>query len=142
MGKSLSLKKYPDFVRFHLPALVWMVFIFALSSVPGPVLAPIEFPYAHPIAHLLLYSMLYYLFYRALGHEQFSPFLRRSRIAAALVFVAVWGASDEYHQSFTPGRTPEVKDFLIDISAALIVLIVIALANHKSHGTKEISGSI
>ena len=101
MEKLLSLKEYPDFVKFHLPALLWMVFIFALSSVPGSTLAAIEFPYAHLIAHTLLYAMLYYLLYRALGHERFSAFLRRHRIGGALIIVALWGASDEYHQAFT-----------------------------------------
>jgi len=138
----LSLKEYPDFVKFHLPALVWMILIFALSSIPGSTLALIEFPYAHLIAHTLLYAVLYYLFYRALSHQRFSRILVRYRTGTAFLFVAIWGASDEYHQSFTPGRSPEVKDFLIDISAALIVLIVIALTNRKSRDEKHISDSI
>ncbi|MFZ1082219.1 MAG: VanZ family protein [Candidatus Kryptoniota bacterium] len=125
----MSLKKYPDFVRFHLPAFIWMAFIFTLSSIPGSSLAPIEFPYAHPIAHTLLYAMLYYLFFRALGHQRFSTFLYEYRTWIAFLFAAAYGASDEFHQSFTPGRTEEFKDFLIDVMAALVVLIAIVLIN-------------
>jgi VanZ family protein len=127
--KLLSLRKYPNFVRFHLPVFLWMALIFALSSVPGSALAPMEFPFAHPIAHSLLYATLCFLLYRAFGHQSFSLFLRRFRLIAALVSVAVWGASDEYHQSFTPGRTPEFKDFMIDVSAALVVSILIMIIN-------------
>ena len=136
------MKEYPDFVKFHLPALAWMVFIFTLSSIPGSALAPIEFPYAHLIAHSLLYTMLYYLFYRAFGHQQFSIVLRKFRVGTALFCVAIWGASDEYHQSFTPGRSPEIKDFLIDISAGLVVMIAVLLISRKSHDEKQISESI
>ncbi len=129
----MSLTKYPDFVKFHLPAFIWMAFIFTLSSIPGSTLASIEFPYAHPIAHTLLYAMLYYLFYRALGHQQFSTFLSEYRTGIAFLFVAAYGASDEYHQSFTPGRTEEFKDFLIDVMAGLVVMVAIVLIN-KSRG--------
>ncbi len=113
-----------------------MVFIFGLSSIPGSTLAQIEFPYAHLIAHIMLYAMLYYLFYRALGHQRFSALLYEFRTWIAVLFVAAYGASDEYHQSFTPGRTEEFKDFLIDVTAALTVLVVITLIK-KIRGEKE-----
>ncbi|HUI28576.1 MAG TPA: VanZ family protein [Candidatus Acidoferrales bacterium] len=125
----MNLKKYPDFVAFLLPVLIWMAFIFTLSSIPGSTLAKIEFPYAHLIAHATLYGILYYLCYRALDHY----YLRLGKFGHIVVFifaflvVGVYGMSDEYHQSFVPGRTEELKDLLIDLSAALIVLVGIAI---------------
>ena len=99
-----------------------MALIFTLSSIPGSTLAKIEFPYAHPIAHSMLYGMLYYLCFRALSHRRLGKFRSDVSLFAAFLIVAIYGLSDEYHQSFVPGRTEELKDLLIDLSAALIVM--------------------
>ena len=123
MGKSRNLKKYPDFVTFYLPVLIWMALIFTLSSIPGSTLKDIEFPYAHPIAHSMLYGVLYYLSFRALSHHRLGQMRTSFSLAASFLIVALYGMSDEFHQSFVPGRTEELKDFIIDLSAALVVMI-------------------
>jgi VanZ family protein len=105
-----------------------MAVIFVLSSIPGSTLSQIEFPYAHPIAHSLLYGVFYYLCYRALNHRRLGRLSHVDSLAVAYLFVAIYGLSDEYHQSFVPGRTEELKDLLIDLSAALIVLVGIVIA--------------
>ncbi len=125
----MSLKESPEFVKFYLPVLAWMVFIFVLSSVPGSALQPIEFPDAHVIAHSLLYAVLYYLGYRALSHQEYSNFVSKYSPILAFVFVALYGASDEYHQSFTPGRSEELKDWLFDVSSALVIMLAVVIAD-------------
>jgi len=104
-----------------------MALIFTLSSIPGSTLAKIEFPYAHPIAHSTLYGVLYFLSYRALSHRRLGRFRSDVSLFAAFLIVAIYGLTDEYHQSFVPGRTEELKDLLIDLSAALIVMAGIVL---------------
>ncbi len=123
----MSSRKYPDFVVFQLPVLIWIVLIFSLSSIPGSALSPVEFPYAHLIAHSLLFGMLYYLAYRALKFQRYSRFVSEFSLVITLLFVMIYGASDEFHQSFVPGRTEEFKDFAIDVGAALIVLVLVLL---------------
>ena len=130
MVKSQSLKDYPDFWKYQLPFIAWMIFIFVLSSIPGSTLSHIEFPYAHPIAHALLYSTLYYTAYTAFRHQHISKFLTTYCATSAFVFTALYGASDEYHQSFTPGRTPEFKDFMIDVTAAFVVVAILFVREH------------
>lgn len=127
MEKWLSSRKYRDFIAFQLPVLIWMVLIFSLSSIPGSTLSPIEFPYAHLIAHSLLFGMLYYLGYRALKFQHYSRFLSEFSLLVTLLFVMMYGASDEFHQSFIPGRSEEFKDFAIDVAAALVVLVFVLL---------------
>lgn len=121
----MNFKEFPDFTRFQVPLLIWMAFIFALSSVPGSTLSPLEFPDAHLIAHSFLFGMLYYLGYRAFKHQHYSRFVREFSLLVTLLFVVAYGASDEYHQSFTPGRSEELKDFLWDLSAAVVVLFIV-----------------
>ncbi len=129
METCLSFGEFPDFVRFQLPVLVWMGLIFVLSSLPGSTLSPLEFKDAHLIAHLLLFGMLYYLGYRALRFQNYSRLLREFSLLAALLFVMLYGATDEYHQSFTPGRRMELKDFLWDVLASVIVLLIVIVAD-------------
>ena len=135
----MSSKKYPDFVRFQLPALIWMTVIFSLSCIPGSDIEPKEFPYAHLIAHTVLYGVLFYFAYRALKFQGYSKFLNEFSLPVALLFVMLYGASDEIHQSFVPGRTEEFKDFAIDVIAALIVLAVIVLKDKLGRGRKKSS---
>ncbi len=104
-----------------------MAFIFTLSSLPGSTYKPYSFPNAHIIAHSLLFGMLFYLAYRALKHQRFSRMLSELSLLFSLLLVALYGASDEYHQSFVPGRSEELKDFLVDVSAALVVLVIVMI---------------
>ena len=127
-------------MKFQLPALIWMGVIFGLSSVPGSSLSPMEFPDAHLIAHSLLFGMLYYLVYRAFKYQSYSRFLSEFSLLVSLLLVMLYGASDEYHQSFTPGRSEELKDFMIDVVAAVVVLVIVVIFekvrdNRKKFGT-------
>ncbi|MCL4540195.1 MAG: VanZ family protein [Bacteroidetes bacterium] len=123
----MNFKELPDFTRFQVPLLIWMAFIFALSSIPGSALSPYEFMDAHLIAHSLLFGVLYYLGYRAFKHQHYSRFVSEFSLLITLLFVMAYGASDEYHQSFTPGRSEELKDFLWDLSAAVVVLFIVLI---------------
>ncbi len=127
MERFLNSKKYPDFLKFQLPVLIWMALIYTLSSMRGSTYSPFEFPEAHLIAHSLLFGMLYYLGYRALRYQNFSRFLSEFSLVMTLFFVILYAAADEYHQSFVPGRTEDIKDLLVDTTAAVVVLFVVLL---------------
>ena len=43
----------------------------------------------------------------------------RRRLVAAVILASAYGAVDEVHQSFVPGRTPSVFDWITDTSGAL-----------------------
>ena len=63
------------------------------------------FPYFDKVTHFFIYGLLATLTLRWLGSRRWAPWLA---IAAASLF----GASDEWHQSFVPGRSCEVADYL------------------------------
>ncbi len=52
-------------------------------------------------------------------------------VAAALPLLTLYGALDEYHQSFT-GRTPSFKDFLLDVCGGLAALLILSCFLEKS----------
>ncbi|MGV3487441.1 MAG: VanZ family protein [Tuberibacillus sp.] len=70
------------------------------------------------LAHLTEFGLLAFLLWRALRPVQ------RTGLWAWLLTV-LYAATDEWHQSFQPGRSPEVTDVMIDACGAFIVLFVI-----------------
>ena len=58
----------------------------------------------------------------------FRSFLRKSlRGVIAFLICVIYACSDELHQTFVDGRSGEVKDVVIDVSGALIAIILMAL---------------
>jgi VanZ family protein len=94
-----------------LPAVLWAVVIYRLSATPGSQV-PTWFP--APLGHFAEYALL--------GACLVIPFQRRplwQAILIATVIASLYGVSDEWHQSFVPGRMPDVADWAVDTVAAL-----------------------
>lgn len=106
-----------------LPALAWMALIFVLSSQSHVPRTPgISIRYTTILGHLALYGVLAALLYAGLPLQ-----LGRGRRAAIAFVVAVlYGVSDEYHQSFVPGRDADPFDLLVDTLAAALSLTLFA----------------
>ncbi len=108
-----------------LPVAAWAGVIYALSSVPGSNV-PGRFG---PLGHFVLYLVLAALIAAAMR----DPELPR-RLVLAVLLASAYGVTDEFHQSFVPGRYPDPADWLIDtagaiVGAALIAFIVIRRAS-------------
>jgi VanZ family protein len=108
-----------QFIKWWLPVVVWMGLIFTGSSVGniprvgGPTLDGL----AHRVAHLVEFAILGGLVLRAASKGR--PVTKRE-IMITLVTVAVYGASDEFHQRYTPGRSSEGLSVLFDVAGGMI----------------------
>jgi VanZ family protein len=81
--------------------------------------------------HALLYAGLAVLIVRALCGGSW----RRVTLwtgAAAVALAALYGATDEFHQCFVPGRTADVLDWLADFIGAAIGVTVVWLLTRVS----------
>lgn len=101
--------------RARRAALVWGLFLLALTSWPSPPEVPVvsAIPSVDKVVHGLLYGVEGFLLYFAVAWPcppRFS-LLRVLTIAGAL---AVWGTLDEIHQAFIPGRAMEAMDAVLD----------------------------
>ena len=112
-----------------LPAVAWMALIFVLSSrsdLPTPPGTVLELLFEKG-AHIGSYAVLAFLLERALALPQGGK-------RTALVLTMLYAISDEFHQSFTPGRTPSVTDGLADLAGALLGLYVPGLRGALTGG--------
>jgi VanZ family protein len=107
--------------RFRSPAALWgpviayMALIFLLSGQPQP---PLPEQVSDKQGHSLGYMGLALTIGRALaGGVASGATLRTASAAAALA--ALYGATDEWHQSFVPGRSSDINDWYADAAGAL-----------------------
>src|SRR3982751_4450118 len=136
-----------SFLKYWLPVLAWMVFIFIGSTdllsaehtsrfigpflrwfapdVSDATIASIQMV-VRKCAHLTEYAILAALLYRALR-------VRRERVVVLAFFLAaIYAALDEFHQSFVTSRTGTPDDVIIDCAGAMIGLMIYQLINRKS----------
>ncbi|MDP9236635.1 MAG: VanZ family protein [Chloroflexota bacterium] len=124
-----------ELVRRWLPrvfrwpvVLAWMALIFAGSSVPnefapsGPTL-PLD-----KVAHFGEYGVLAFLLAgatRRYAGGRLTPLL----LAACVAVCMAYGASDEFHQRFVPGRDASLDDLAADavgsVAGALAAVVVL-----------------
>ena len=147
MSDSLVIRVY----KYWLPVVLWMGVISFMSTDAGstehssrilepvvhwlrPSASPEEFDLVHLLvrkaAHLTEYAILGLLTFRAIRLSQPPRSQRRPGWAiglATLLVAGTYAATDEFHQSLVPGRTPAVTDVLIDSCGAAIGLGFIGL---------------
>lgn len=107
------------FVKWWLPVMAWMIVIFIGSSIGNVPRVGDDTTdgIVHRVAHMLEYAVLGALLLRAVSQDK--PSTRRGLIVT-LISVALYGASDELHQRFTPGRSSEGLSVLFDVVGGLI----------------------
>jgi VanZ family protein len=96
-----------------LAVVFWMGAIFVLSATPS-LASPFEPVYdfiLRKLAHLTVFAVLTVLLFRA-----FRLYVARAAHAwlLAMLVAALYACSDEWHQTFVPGREGTVRDIVID----------------------------
>lgn len=104
-----------------LPALGWCGAIFWLSSksdIPEPGFwLP---PFTDKIVHATLYGILASFSYAA---ARYNGACIGHAVAVSIAIASLYGITDEWHQTFVHGRTPDMFDWLADtIGAALFTV--------------------
>ncbi len=121
-----------------VPVLVYMGVIFLLSADSTP---PAPASISDKTLHVVAYAGLAVLLFRAVAGGVAA---RMTAHAAALTLfiTTAYGASDELHQMFVPGRSPEVYDLFADAVGGALGLIacwawgIIQLPNASSRRPK------
>lgn len=98
--------------------LLWSATIFWLSSLHGMGGIPV-FPHSDKVLHAGAYGLMALLVCEFLYYKQWSF---KTIAWFAWGYAALYGISDEFHQSFVPGRDPDIFDWLADITGAYLAV--------------------
>lgn len=101
-----------------------MMVIFGFSSIPSsemPTFGILDY-LVKKGGHALGYGLLGLSFLRALKGQSIE--LQGRWLIIAWTMAVLFSATDEFHQSFVPGRHPTVTDIMIDACGAALALFV------------------
>jgi VanZ family protein len=131
IGRPLDSLLVNFLLRYWLPPALWAGVIFILSAQPSLPHYPDTLLdlILKKAAHMIEYGILASLLWRALSRGQGA--LSRSAWVTAFVVSVLYAASDEYHQTFVPGRNGTPVDVGIDTVGALIALLVVGSLGRK-----------
>jgi VanZ family protein len=125
--KSTIVTTSRPFFRNQLPALIWAGLIFIESAIPGENIPDVPIFSQDKLIHFGIYLVLAYLVYRALFRQLRYPWLQSRALMATLLVVALFGASDEFHQLFVPGRSCDFFDWTADTLGGCAMVAVLFL---------------
>ncbi len=119
-------------IIYILLPILFIAIIFALSSIPEDKildginsLTPIKLSpigqAAQNLAHIPIYSILAVLLMKLFNKTKIENL---KKIIYILLIILVFGALDELHQHFVPGRTASFLDISLDIIGGLAGLII------------------
>ena len=109
-------------VRRWLPPLLWAGVILFVTSIPGS-LVPHQFSPYDKLVHFSVYG----LFGALLGRDLSYVTGRWRAALLAIVISVAFGAADEWHQGFIPGRATDLADWRADSIGAAGGALLFAL---------------
>lgn len=112
------------FVTYQLPAILWMLVIFLLSSRQRVGVSEtywVNFAIFKTL-HVIEYAFLYAMVLRALASG--TPVAKR-KYMIAFVLTVLYAISDEMHQTFVPTREGTLRDVIIDSIGAFSMMSIL-----------------
>ena len=122
---------FAKFIKYWLFPVLWMILIFVFSSFPtikGADLYWKDFAIKKS-AHMFEYGILALLLFRAL-RQKISD---KKTVKMVLIFCIFYAITDEFHQSFTPGRESTLRDVIFDTIGAFTSLYLAWKYLPKAH---------
>ena len=115
------------FLEYRLPAILWALVIFTASSIPGTKFPKFILKIDDKVIHISIFIVLGLLVFRAL-----EPRIRKDsfdwlRAVLSTSVVAAYGALDEIHQMFVPGRSADFRDAAADAIGAMLSALILYL---------------
>jgi VanZ family protein len=113
------------FIRHQLPAIVWALVIFTASSIPASRIPHFMFKISDKLIHASIFLVFGLFVYRALEVRVQRSLFDWRRALLTVTAVTAYGFLDELHQSFVPGRTPDVGDAMADATGGLLSALIL-----------------
>lgn len=114
-------------------SVLWMGVIFALSSLPGGSMPAGDYS---TLGHFSMYAVLGALYLAALWKR----YPKWAAVGISVALASAYGVTDEFHQSFVPGRMPDPADWMMDtfgalVGATIVLGILASWGRRRAQGT-------
>lgn len=112
--------------RYGLLTLAYMLGIYWLSSLPRPGAEgnDLSVQLAFNVLHIPLYAGLTFCLLRTVWRGRGRRGIAWGPSGLTFLVAGVYAVLDEWHQSFVPGRSASVGDFLLDLLGIGSILVV------------------
>jgi len=120
----MKSKYFSRMLVLWLPVVIWAVVIFLFSSYPTSRASEIHWKdfIVKKTAHVVEYAIFCSLIFRAMKGSGMSS---KKAAIYALGISILYGLTDEYHQSLTPGRDPRIRDVGFDTIGSVLSMYII-----------------
>lgn len=109
-------------IKLWLPVIIWagIIFLFSSQMINKP--APFSWPdfVVKKTAHVTEYAILYWLLFRAISQKY--KLVSSKTYWLTLIIVIFYAFTDEWHQTFIPGREGSLRDVSFDTIGGLLSL--------------------
>lgn len=124
-----------EWLWYWAPPLAWMGLLFFLSAqpdlphAPGPWLDTL----IKKTGHAFVYGVLAWLYLRALRHRSLENDASTALRIVSVGLAVAYALSDEYHQTFVPGRNGNLFDVAVDgVGVCAVMFLDWYFARQKS----------
>lgn len=120
-------------MKYWVPPLLYMVIIFVISSMEQLPLPMPEFEWLtiDKLYHFIEYAILGGLLTRAFVAAKPAIVPAQSVWYIAALLSILYGASDEWHQTFVPGRFATIADWVADVLGSIAGVLAVYLYYKK-----------
>jgi VanZ family protein len=130
---NLNVKKLLSIVPRWLPALFFMTAIFIFSSQPSDDLPNFQNwdYFLKKTGHAVGYGLLALSYFHFFNYD-------KKRYWLAWLLAVLFSATDEFHQSFVPGRHPSIIDVLVFDNLGAVTALWLYFMFHRTEATKKV----
>ena len=120
-GLQYIIRIMKKLLKYWVPPIIWACVIFVVSAHPLAKTSQIYWKdfIIKKTAHMIEYGIFAALIYRGLVA---SGVKKNNAGIYSILLALLYGVTDEFHQSYTPGREPRVRDVVFDTIGAILTI--------------------
>ena len=132
-NKTVNNSAVLNFLYTWTPVLIWAIVIFSFSASPTNSVSEIHWQdfIVKKTAHIVEYGIFAFLLYRSF---RLSHLEKKKALLYSFLISVTYGITDEFHQTFTPGRESRIRDVAFDTLGSALSLYFIYRILPKSSG--------
>jgi VanZ family protein len=133
-----------NYFKFHFPWQFVMIAIFTLSGISNEDLPDLTFHVWDKFLHFIAFGVLGILIYRSFSNTNWGFIAKNATILSILLSI-IYGACDEFHQYYVPGRFASFSDWIADMIGAIFFILLYrwihsSLIKNQNTGNLESTG--